>query len=249
MDPISSTESLAYLMYEFGPAIVILSSFLMIFIVVIFYVLRQQQSTNSRLIKEHQQLLEHVISQRSNGNETKELVKIYTKVTTSINKLVMEYSNMVNPVRVAIYLLHNGSYGLTNFPFLKFSCVGESIRHSYFNRINNHVEYPVNLMTSFMSDLCNNTIIVKINDDSNEFFRDSIINKLVINTNNNYIVKSIPSSDSILVGFMLIEFDRDGLNEDTKDIIVKTTNNLANNISPIFEFSDFNEVYKESVES
>ena len=246
MDPLSSTESLAFLMYKFGPAIVIISSFLMLFIVILFYFLKQQQATNSNIMKEHQQLLQTLIEKNDAKEDTKELVKIYTKVVTNMNRIMNEYSGIVNSLRISVYLLHNGSYGITKFPFLKFSCVGESIRNSFFNHVSNHIDYPVNLLSEFITDLSNNNSLIKIGN-TNECFKDTIINKLIINANNNYIIKSILSSDSILIGFILIEFDPQVFNDSTKANILKNTDILSNNISPILEFSDFNSIYKESV--
>lgn len=248
MDPVSTTESLAFLMYKFGPAIVIISSFLMLFIVILFYILRQQQASNAKIMNEHQQLLQHLIDKNDKDYEkedTKELIKIYTKVIGNLNRLMTEYSNRINPIKVSIYLLHNGSYGITKFPFLKFSCVGETMRNSFFNHVNNNTEYPVNLLSNFFETLTNNSSVVKIGND--QCFKDSIINKLIVNINNNYVIKSILSSDGIMVGFILIEFDPEVFNNETKANVLKKTDILASNISPILEFSDFNSIYKESV--
>ena len=248
MDPLSVTESLTFLMYKFGPPIVIVSSFLVLFIVILSYMLRQQQASNAKIMNEHQQLLQYLIDKNDKDNkkeDTKDLIKIYTKVISNLNRVVMEYSNIISPIRVSIYLLHNGSHGITKFPFLKFSCVGETIRNSFFNHINNNIEYPVNMLSNFFETLANNNSVIKIGND--QCFRDSIINKLIVNINNNYVIKSILSSDSIMIGFILIEFDPNVFSNETKANILKKIDMLANNISLILDFSDFNFIYKERV--
>ena len=250
---ITGTETIAELIYQFGPAVIIVSVFLVLFITILFYIMRQQQKSNENIMKEHQILIQNLIeynmkdptplpcppSESKKEHDTKEIMNIYLKIKSTIKIQISQYMVDLQADRIAIYLFHNGTKAINGFPFL--------IANS---RIKQHHDFPVNLMTDFLKNLFDHKPICYYddNDINSNMEEDPMFEKLISSSSNKYIVKGIFDSEINLIGFIIVEFTSEQLNP--YNYVVKNTevDNLIKHISPVLEFSDFNNLYQGGVE-
>ena len=244
-DPLITTESFAHMIYKYGPAIVLMSVFLMLFIVVMFFMLKQQQKTNDKMVDEHRELLQFLIKSKKEEQEgdLSQINKVYDKARTHLKLILGESTAKLNSKRIGIYLLHNGTNSLTMFPFLKFSCITEHLAKPPFSKIKQHHNFPVDLMSEFIIKLTKNTYICKDKDEDTVDINDPMFLKL-IHESDRYIVHAILSSDSILIGFILAEFEITELVTTNATQSIKYIGDMAKKVAPIIEFSDYNNVYK-----
>lgn len=259
---ITGTETIAELIYQFGPAVIIVSVFLVLFITILFYIMRQQQKSNENIMKEHQLLIQNLVeynmkepplpyvSDSKKDHDTKEIMNIYLKIKSTIKIQISQYMVDLQADRIAIYLFHNGMKAINGFPFLKFSCIGEQSNSITNSRIKQHHDFPVNLMTDFLKDLFDHKPICYYddNDINSSMEEDPMFEKLISSSSNKYIVKGIFDSEINLIGFIIVEFDAEQLKP--YNYINKNTevDNLIEHISPVLEFSDFNNLYQGGVE-
>lgn len=263
MNPISmatgGSKSVVELVANFGPAIVIISMFLILFIIVVFYIMRQQQKSNESIMREHQLLIQTLIKSNTKTDiiieeeikekkkhDIKETIDIFLKVSSHIKVELSSYMNILKSDRLAIYLLHNGQQAANGFPFFKFSCISEQVKHLNMARIKSHHDFPVNLMSDLIQTLFDHKTISFYDEDS-QINIDPFVYKLLVNTSNKYIIKGIFDTNVNLIGFILVEFDFVELNKDCYFKMSKEIDNLIKTISPILEFSNVNNIYQGGV--
>ena len=246
---VSNIATISELLYDFGPGIVILSTFLMLFIVILFFIIRQQTSANDRIMKEHQILIEKLLHDSSETELfNRDLVNMYVKINSAIKLEIMTFINLLGADRLAIYVFHNGTTSLTGLPFLRFSCFTEYVKHSERSRIKSHNGIPVNLLSDFIKTLVTKSeIIYDDNTQENEYSEDVLLYNLITKSDDKYIIKAISDSNCNLIAFAVIEFDEDKLtHENCEDKKIKI-DEMIKIISPILEFSNFNSMYKGGV--
>lgn len=251
---VQGVSTFAELIYNYGPVVVILSVFLLLFISIIFYILRTQQKANENIMNEHRLLIETLLSQKvlvTNTTSTatqrshKELMDIYLKVNQEIKTHVAVNIVMLKACRLAIYLFHNGTKGINRFPFFKFSCISEQVTVPKYTRLNTQVDYPVNLMSDFILVLNNNGEIV-FYDEEHHDNSDTMINKILADDENKYIIRGIIDSSTCLIGFVLIEFHTEELDKDNYKEKSKIIDEFVQELTPILEYSNFSKIYQEA---
>lgn len=248
--PVTEIESISNLLYDFGPAVVILSIFLMLFIIVLFVLIKQQSVSNNQMIKEHQVLIERLLNQNDSKENKldKDVVNLYVKINNAIKLEVTTFVNLLEANRLAIYLFHNGTTALSGLPFLKFSCISEYTKYTERSRIKSHYGFPVNLMSDFVKDLVNHTEIIYVDDTQpNTYSDDALVSKLISAPADKYIIKGIFDSNFNLIAFAVVEFDSTVLTNENCSYKKERINELIKIISPILEYSDFNSIYKGGV--
>lgn len=260
MGPISAASgvmNVAELIYNFGPAIVIVSIFLMLFIIVLFYIMRQQQKMNENTMKEHQLLLDSLIKRgleekhhaasKAEEKNLKEIMNIYIKISSHLKVELSSFMSSLEAERLGIYLFHNGMHAPNGFPFFKFSCISEQVKHINLAKIKQHHDFPVNLMSDFIKDLYTHQEIAYYDEGQSSFESDALFNKLISDQHNKYIAKGIFDTNVNLIGFVIVEFSNKLL--DTNNYAHKNAkiDQLVKTISPILEFSDFNNLYQGGV--
>lgn len=263
MNPVTmatgGSKSIVELVANFGPAIVIISMFLILFIIVVFYIMRQQQKSNENIMREHQLLIQNLIKantktdiiieeeiQDHKKHTIQETMDIFLKVSSHLKVELTTYMTLLKADRLGIYLLHNGQKSASGFPFFKFSCISEQVKHLNMARIKSHHDFPINLMSDMIQTLFNHNTISFYDEDS-QVQTDPFIYKLLANSSNKYIIKGIFDTNVNLIGFVLIEFDFVELNKNCYFEMNKQIDDLIKVISPILEFSNFNNIYQGGV--
>ena len=67
-------------------------------------------------------------TERKIEEKPKQIVKLYVKLNTLLKTDLKKACKEVDAERIAIYLFHNGTYGLSAFPFIKMSCICEILK-------------------------------------------------------------------------------------------------------------------------
>ena len=228
----------------------------MIFIVTLFFIMKSQQKANESFMHEHKLLLENLIKVSLDKPEpkklehnAKEIVAIHMKISASIKVHSTKYMSILEADRLAVYIFHNGQSGINGFPFLKFSCMSEQVTSVNKSCIKQHHDFPVNLMSDFINDLYTHKNISYYDDaivegeEDKYMYNDPLFDKLVSTRGNKYICKAIFDSNSTLIGFVLVEFTNELLKP--YNFVNKSAklDEFITAVSPILEFSDFNNVY------
>ena len=260
-EAINSVGSLSKVIYEYGPAVTLMSVILILFIVILFFFLRSQQKANENIMNEHKMLIETMIAQqkereqqflamqtnKKNEPTNKELMETYIKINNDIKSHVAVNIVMLSACRLSIFLFHNGTKSLSKFPFFKFSCICEQTTNVRYVRINRQHDYPVNLMSEFVTNLYEHKEISYYNPESRTVIEeDPMLEKILSNHNDKFIIRGIFDSASSLVGFVLVEFSEDSITDENYPEKSKIMDELVDELTPIFEYSNLNQVYQEA---
>ena len=251
---INSASTVARLLYDYGPVVTIVSIFLVLFIIIFLFLIRTQQKSNESIMKEHKALIENIVRMNEmmytkNVNEdikeesTAEIMNIFLKISTTLKTHMGPYLGFLNAERLAVYLFHNGLHTPHGFPFFKFSCICEQILNPVFAKIKNHKDFPINLMSDFVKDLFEHKDISYYDGPKPENM-DPMFEKLLTDRINKYIVRGIFDSNGNLIGFVWVEFKSNAIDSTSFEAKSDKVNSLIKDITPILEFSDFNNVYK-----
>lgn len=261
---IEEVGSLAKMIYEYGPVVVIISVFLMLFIVILFYLIRQQQASQESIMTEHkaliQTLLENQVKQQQqsfkNSNEedksseSNDIVRQHLKISNAIRVETSTYVALLKSSRIAVYALHNGTSSLSGLPFLKFSCVSEYVLKPTDSRIRQHTNFPINFMCDLIEDLCEKRDIIYYDEKnlarpSNKILVDMILSK----SENKYIFRGIFDSSLNLIAFVVCEFELENLNPDNYKEKSELIDKLISKLAPILEYSNFSDIYAKKVQT
>lgn len=183
-----------------------------------------------------------------------ELIKLYIKLNTLLKTDLKSVCTKIDAERIAIYLFHNGTYGLNGFPFIKMSCICEIIKpHSNtFLKQHQQINIPINAVDDFLCDLFHHSIFIS-NKNKNNL---SIVDRLLLNkqnSSNSFIAIAILDKSEIEeppIGFLMAEFKE--ISEETKEIRINNLIKLAEESSYALQVSSFlkkhNTVRKENSE-
>ena len=73
-----------------------------------------------------------------------------------------------------------------------------------------------------------------------------MINKILADDDNKYIIRGIIDSSSCLIGFILIEFHTEELDKDNYPDKSKIIDEFVQELTPILEYSNFSKIYQEA---
>ena len=259
MTPISGTidevGSLAKMMNEYGPVIVIISVFLMLFIVILFYLMRQQQQSQDSIMSQHQELIQRLLENQNKHNEThhtvsepKDVVREHLRISNAMRIETSTYVALLKASRIAVYALHNGTESITGLPFLKFSCVSEYVVHAIDSRIRQHMNFPINFMSTLLEDFCNRVEVMYCDEkDLTRPANKKLVDLILSKSENKYIFRGIFDTCSNLIAFVVCEFEEKDIYPDNykeKSILL---DQLIAKLTPILEYSNFSDTYAKKV--
>ena len=260
MTPISGSieevGSLAKMMYEYGPVVVIISVFLMLFIVILFYMMRQQQQSQESIMDQHKQLIQTLLENQAKHMEMtnicqrkNDIVKEHLRISNIIRIHTSTYIVLLKASRIALYALHNGNSSVSGLPFLKFSCVSEYVMNAIDSRIRQQTNFPINFMSDLLEDLCEKVEVHYYDEkDLARSANKTLVDMILSRSENKYIFRGIFDSSSNLIAFIVCEFDLENINPDNykeKSIFI---DELIARIAPILEYSNFNDIYTKKVQ-
>lgn len=261
MNPVTGVEqvgSLAHMMYEYGPVIVIISVFLMLFIVIMFFMIRQQQVTQEKIMREHQTLIEKLLesqfknevrnASKDEYKSSKDIVKEHLRISNAIRVETSAYIALLKASRIAIYSLHNGTNSISGLPFLKFSCISEYVTKSIDSCIKLHTNFPINYMSDLLEDLCEHKDVSFYDEQKLDIPANKVlVDMLLANRSHKYVFRGIFDSSSTLIAFVVCEFDLEQINPSNYKEKSNLIDQLITKLSPILEYSDFNNTYTRAV--
>ena len=264
---VTGADTIASLMTSYGPVMTIISVFLMLFVCILFFLIRNQQKSNENIMNEHKLLIENLLRSKESEEQTKmyhsgfampmnpqaehlhiqETIKTVSKISRTLKEKLEKYIGDNNIARGGIYLFHNGHYSLSGFPFFKFSCICEYVNKFTYARMKSHNQFPVNLMSDFMTFLLEDGLYYFDDNHKNYVELDPIIEKMLTDKGHPFIIKGIRNTDDDLIGFLICEYESiDNIDyEEANEGIIT----LIKKIAPILEFSNVNYVYKGGAEN
>lgn len=154
---------------------------------------------------------------KNNTNNRSELVKVYVKLNNLLKAELKDACLKTGAERIAIYLFHNGTYSLNGFPFIKMSCICETLGCHSNTTMKQHLQtnIPINAIDDFLHDLFHYSIFI-----SSKSKKDSgLLEKLLMDRRipaNEYIAIAITDKaeiDEPPIGFLLAEYDSKKYNE------------------------------------
>lgn len=244
-------SSIAKLLEQYGPMIVILSVFLLIFLILVKHILNNnkklsenEQELNSTIIEK---ILDDYFANRSKAIEMtenkkydeKNIVDIYVRLNNSLKNVCEVTLNKTNSNRTAIYVFHNGSHASHGLPFFKMTCICEIVsKDSNMNlKIEEHSAMPLNLFDTVILALYNNAEY-RITEGQTTDPCDLIFIK---NTKlKDCFFVPIFDDENKMMGFIFNGYNTfDPLRDVEKE--KETLTNLAMMAEPVIEFSKFQE--------
>lgn len=259
---VTGADTIASLMTSYGPVMTIISVFLMLFVCILFFLIRNQQKSNENIMNEHKLLIENLLKNKVSEEQEKmyhtgfampmnshsehlhiqETIKTVSKISRTLKEKLEKHISEYNIARGGIYLFHNGHYSLSGFPFFKFSCICEYVSKFTYARMKSHNQFPVNLMSDFMTFLLEDGLYYLNDDNKNYTELDPIIEKMLTDKGHPFIIKGIRNTEDDIIGFLICEYE--SLNREELDKINGDIITLIKKIAPILEFSNINYEYK-----
>lgn len=236
------------LIHTYGASSVIIAVFLIGVIAMFGYILRVNQKTNNQLIKQQQQLLDLLLKKKEEDSKPKEvhkepnIIQMFLGINDNIKDILRDIYDDIDPIRVSVYVFHNGSYSSHGLPFFKVSCVCEMIRKNcgVTKSLNSHVGLPLQMFDHSISYIYKygKMSMIDINDDTIELVRESpiLVGMFKKNSVQSATAVSIYDHDSNMLGILLAEF-RETHNIEFMLNVEDELNKRAPMLSPILEYS------------
>ena len=253
---IESVSKTANLINDVGPTAVILAVFILLFMGIMFYFMKMQQNITKQEMEQQRAILTHILDENKKlmAEKEKESVKVkhessgqllkeYSKINNMLKHNCMHFLKETSANRIAIYIFHNGMYGITGIPFFKFSCIAEQVTKYQYAKIKEHHDIPINLMGDMVDILLESREYYKYSDKCNVDEIDPIIHRLLNDDVDDFIIHSILDSNKNIIGLILAEFDK---NDDSEVAFFRnreTIISMVRAVSPILEISNYNKVY------
>lgn len=198
---------------------------------------KELQDQNNILVK---QLMDQV-DQESNTSEKKnekELFNTFLKLRNAIKENCDITMNKVGAARLAIYLLHNGTYSTHGISFFKMSCICEKVAvgSGVRERMIEHTSIPINLLDNMIDTLIENNRYIIMNDET----LDNSNHKIFVSSSKiNYTqLIAIYDINNNMLGFVAAEMDKP-YSKDSADVEKEHLNELVRQLTPVLSYSDY----------
>lgn len=230
---------------DYGAFTVILAVFLSIFLTIIIYILRSHKESIEQSAKMNQQLLESLLNTVDNNNKSikkyddRNIVNIFMELNKTLKSVCDRIIRKTASDRAAIYVFHNGSHASHGLPFIKLTCISESIsKNSNTNiKMSEHSSVSVSTYDYIIMNLYDNSFH-RINLSENV---DPVELVFLHNTKiKDCFFIPIYDDDNNMMGFVFNGYNTIDENRDVeaeKEYLVE----LARMAQPVIEYSKFQE--------
>lgn len=256
-DAVHSIATLSEVIDKYGFNIILQALFILIFIVVICLFIYSTKQMEQQIIAQNKNLINELIKKSKEGaivkekeslKEDKDLVNMFLNLGSILKKECKNALDVIDANRTAIYMFHNGSYGVSGFHFLKFSCICEYFTRGSGskNRIQEHTNIPVSLLDDTIDTLIRdgNCIIFTGKKEDGHINTNNTLNQityriLLKNSDESCIFYTIYNVDNNPIGFILSEFNNKLFSYEDLKNKRSYLKHLSEKISPILEVSNY----------
>jgi hypothetical protein len=239
-------------------ALVLILLFVIIFMVVIIYYINKAIKSFSQSMKneydgyknelklQNDTLIKQLVDNKKQGeydNEVKpkferDLFSTFLKLREAIKENCIDTMNDIGCVRIAIYLLHNGSFSTHGISFFKMSCICEKIAigSGVRERMIDHTNIPINLFDEMIDKLITNDRYIVMNNED------------IQNTNHKIFLSAdkikytqlvaIYDINNNLLGFVAAEMTH-AYSKDLADKEKESLNKLVKQLVPVLSYSEY----------
>lgn len=198
---------------------------------------KELQDENNIFMKQVMEQVDQETQSSEKKNE-KELFNTFLKLRGAIKENCDITMNKVGAARLAIYLLHNGTYSTHGISFFKMSCICEKVAvgSGVRERMIEHTSIPINLLDNMIDTLIENNRYIIMNDDTLENSNHKIF---VSSSKINYTqLIAIYDINNNMLGFVAAEMDKT-YSKDSADIEKEYLNELVRQLTPVLSYSDY----------
>lgn len=240
---------MSQLLSEYGPFIVILSVFLVIFITIIGFILRTNKKATEASADLNKEIVTSILNEFFENNshrfgpkkhyDERNLINIFMELNKTLKSACEHTMRKSNSDRTAIYVFHNGNHSSHGLPFVRVTCICETIsKYSNTNiKIQDHTGITVSTFDSIITGLYDNSehrICMEETTDPTEivFLHNTKIKDC-------YMVP-IYDDDNNMMGFVFNGYNTTNNSrnmEKEKEYII----DLANIAQPVIEYSNVQE--------
>lgn len=231
---------------DYGPLVVILAVFLIVFISIIAYILR----VNKKSVDDNAELSKQLVTSILNeyfenahfvpkNYDERNIVNIFMELNKTLKSACERTMRKTNSDRTAIYVFHNGAHASHGLPFIKITCICETIsKNSNTNiKISEHSGVSISMFDSIVSNLYDNSEH-RINLSDNV---DPVELVFLHNTKiKDCFFIPIYDDDNNMMGFVFNGYNTINASRDVeveKEYLVE----LARMAQPVIEYSKFQE--------
>ena len=198
---------------------------------------KELQDENAVFVKQVMEQVDQGL-QSSDKKSEKELFNIFLKLRGAIKENCDITMNKVGAARLAVYLLHNGTYSTHGISFFKMSCICEKVAvgSGVRERMIEHTNIPINLLDSMIDTLIENNRYIVMNDST----LDNSNHKIFVSSSKiNYTqLIAIYDINNNMLGFVAAEMDKT-YSKDSADVEREYLSELARQLTPVLSYSDY----------
>lgn len=198
---------------------------------------KELQDENAVFVKQVMEQVDQGL-QSSDKKSEKELFNIFLKLRGAIKENCDITMNKVGAARLAVYLLHNGTYSTHGISFFKMSCICEKVAvgSGVRERMIEHTNIPINLLDSMIDTLIENNRYIVMNDNT----LDNSNHKIFVSSSKiNYTqLIAIYDINNNMLGFVAAEMDKT-YSKDSADVEREYLSELAKQLTPVLSYSDY----------
>lgn len=198
---------------------------------------KELQDENAVFVKQVMEQVDQGLQSSDKKNE-KELFNVFLKLRGAIKENCDITMNKVGAARLAVYLLHNGTYSTHGISFFKMSCICEKVAvgSGVRERMIEHTNIPINLLDSMIDTLIENNRYIVMNDNT----LDNTNHKIFVSSSKiNYTqLIAIYDINNNMLGFIAAEMDKT-YSKDSADAEREYLSELAKQLTPVLSYSDY----------
>ncbi len=249
-----TVNTTAQMINQEGLGTVILALFIVVFLAMQYMQWKQAKAdreaneiANNNLINtfiaQHEKILNTIINNKEMNNyqlhEEKDLMTLFGNIHKRLREDCREALEILNADRTAVYVFHNGSHSSHGLPFVRFTCISETIsKNSNINiKIGDHSAITVGTYDSIITGLYDNSEY-RINVETT---KDPVDLAFLKNTKiKDCFMVPVYDDDNNMMGFVLNGYNTIDENRDfetEKEYLV----DLAQKAQPVIEYSKVQE--------
>lgn len=226
------------LIQEFGLSIAISAIF--VFIAVKF--IRNTIDQNNELMK---MVLEN--HRRENTEEAtkkhKESINLRLEVNRKISELLGDFRRLHDADRVHVFEYHNGESNLNGLAFAKMSETYEVIKPGFISHRMTMQGIPTGMMTRFNQEiLLGEYINIRSIQEYKSEEQDLSILSITRHDTKSIFVRLIKNSKDYPIGFVVVDFVKEEVDEETEQEVISDLGVLSHKISSLLEIEDMKDL-------
>ena len=246
-----STEhiaGLAGLIKQYGMEVIIVAVFIILFIFLFRYIIDSNKKMYERITEMQDNMLKMMkeyIKETSDTiqNKTENVLEIFIKLDMAMKDVMTSTKLKLDCDRLAVYAFHNGTHASHGFPFFKVTCISEQIKRASILKptLKDQVAIPLAMFDKSLYDVyTHGHLIIK----DTEADKDKYPTLTALFRNNHAkaaIMVAIYNSKNEILGIAMAEYANEIEDDDMANCIKEELIQVAINLAPIMEYSNYQE--------